>query len=79
MPPGAEVGMRKIVVSLSVSLDGSGRDRSGGGPLVAVRGPQPASVSGSRSPFSSGGGCSRPSIFSALSPVASIDFFTVAP
>jgi hypothetical protein len=39
----------------------------------------PARDWGARSPASPAGGCSRPTTSEALAPVASIDFFTVAP
>ena len=48
--------------------------------LAAAAGaPQPAREVGARSADSSGGGCSFAMTSGALAPVASIDFFTVAP
>jgi hypothetical protein len=49
-----------------------------GPPRSSLKG-QPARDDGMRSPASPGGGCSLATTSGALLPVASIDFFTVAP
>jgi hypothetical protein len=79
MPDGIHRQPRSVVVHPHDQLRAGKRTRvrwlrertSGGG--------QPARADGMRSPASPGGGCSWATTSGALLPVASIDFFTVAP